>query len=116
MKKKLLVAPVVNSSYYILKIESNKLAWKYIGQIKLFVSPEFCHPTTFRFHLTIDTLVIDYAFYTIRVHYGLSIRLHQCWGSKQRGHIRFGYPLFACFIKPYQIGLIFKYNCVNNET
>ena len=32
----------------------------------LFVRPKICHPTSFNFHLIVDTLVINYKFPTIR--------------------------------------------------
>ena len=45
----------------------------------LFVRPEVCHPVSFRFHLTMDTLAFGCKFPTIRALYGLSpIRLRPC--------------------------------------
>lgn len=40
---------------------------------------------SFRFHLTMDTLVIGCAFPTIRARYGLSpIRLYPCWANHEK--------------------------------
>lgn len=87
----------------------------------LSVRPEVCHPTSFRFYLTIDTIVIGYVFPTIRAHYGLSpIRLRPCWANQKKGstHIKncvnpffsFGYYLLMSDIIPLKN--FFRYSII----